>query len=310
MIEQAVQSSTAQTPTTYTYDGVGNVLTKTDGSGTASYGYNGDYQVAGNHLLQHRLRLRPANAVTYQYNGDGNRTQMTDGTGTTTYSYDTLERLTSVLDGANNAVTYGYDSDNNVTCMSYPNSGSTTCQNASSGTGLVAYAYDSAGEQTTMTDWLGSGNVTSFAYDASGNLTKTALPSGTTASVTHSYNNANALTDTSYKVGSTTTDLATLAANADELTASTTPPVGGATTYGYDALNRVTTGTSTTTSVNNAYTYDAGSELTSVTPTGARPRISPTIPMANCAGRRPPRVRARRHPVGPPNSHTAVQESV
>ena len=268
MIEEAPPSPSAQTPSTYTYDGVGNALTKSDGSGTASYSYNADYQVTGITYSNTTSGYAQPNAVTYQYDVDGNRSQMVDGTGTTTYSYDTLERLDSVSDGATNVVTYGYDVDNNVTCISYPNSGSTNCQNATSGTGLVAYTYDGAGNETSMTDWLGSGNVTSFAYDADGNLTQTTLPSGTTTSVTNSYDNTDALTDTSYKVGTSTTNLASLGRNVDELIGSTTPPTGSATTYGYDALNRVTTGTSTAASINNTYTYDLDSELTSVTPTG------------------------------------------
>jgi RHS repeat-associated protein len=268
IIDQAAPNTTAQTPTAYTYDGVGNVLTKSDGSGTATYAYNGDNQVTGITYSSTASGYTQPHVVTYQYDLDGNRSQMVDGTGTTTYSYDSLERLDSVSDGATNVVTYGYDADNNVTCLSYPNSGSTNCQNASSGTGIVAYTYDGAGEETSMTDWLGSGNVTSFAYDADGNLIQTTLPSGTTTSVTGTYDNADALTDTSYKVGSSTTNLASLGRNVDELIGSTTPASGGATTYGYDALNRVTTGTSTTASVNNTYSYDLDSELTSVTPTG------------------------------------------
>ena len=167
-----------------------------------------------------------------------------------------------MTDGAGNVVTYGYDADSNITCMSYPNSGSTTCQNSSSGTGLVTYAYDGAGQEISMTDWLGSGNVTSFGYDLDGNLTKITYPAGTTTSASDSYDNADALTDTSYTIGSTTTNLAALTRNADELIGSTTPPSGGGTTYGYDSLNRVTTGTTA------SYTYDAASELTSVTPSG------------------------------------------
>jgi len=268
LIEQAPPNTTAQTPTTYTYDGVGNVLSKTDGSGKTSETYNGDHQVTGITYSNTSSGYSQPHTVTYQYDADGNRTQMTDGTGTTAYGYDNLERLDSVSSGASNVVTYGHDADNNVTCMSYPNSGSTTCQNASSGTGLVTYTYDGAGEETSMTDWLGSGNVTSFAYDNDGNLIQTTLPSGTTTSVTSTYDNTDALTDTSYKVGSTATNLASLSRNVDELIGSTTPSSGSPTTYGYDSLNRVTTGTSTTAGVNNAYTYDLDNELTSVTPTG------------------------------------------
>ncbi len=262
MIEQAAPNTTAQTPTAYTYDGVGNVLTKTDGSGTATYGYDAANRLTGITYSNTASGYSQPHAVTYMYDADNNRTQMTDGTGTTTYGYDSLERLDSVTDGAGNVVTYGYDSDSNITCVSYPNSGSTTCLNASSGTGLVTYAYNSAGQNTSMTDWLGSGNVTSFGYDLDGNLSTTTFPSGTTTSVTHTYDYADALTDTSYTIGSTATNLAALSPNADELIGTTTPPSGPATTYGYDPLNRVTTGTTA------GYTYDAASELTSLTPTG------------------------------------------
>ena len=261
MIEQAAPSTSAQTATTYTYDGVGNVVTKTDGSGTATYGYNADNQVTGITYSNTASGYTAPSAVTYGYDDDGNRNQMTDGTGTTTYGYNTLERLDSVSDGAGNVVTYGYDGDGNVTCISYPNSGSTTCP-SSSGTGIVTYAYNGAGEETSMTDWLGSGNITLFGYDLDGNLTKITSPTGTTTSTSESYDDADALTNTSYTTGSATTDLAALGRNVDELIGSTAPSSGAATTYNYDSLNRVTTGTTA------SYTYDAASELKSVTPTG------------------------------------------
>ena len=261
MIEQSPPNITGQTPTTYTYDGVGNVLTKTDGSGTATNSYNGDNQVTGITYSGTASGYTAPARVTYRYDADGNRTQMTDGTGTTTYGYSALEQLDSVIDGAGNAVTYGYDNNGNLTCLSYPNSGSTTCQNASSGTGLVTYSYDGAGEETSMTDWL-VGNITTFGYDNDGNLTTTTFPSGTTTSVTDTYDSADALTDTSYAIGSTTTNLAAVTRNADELIGSTTPSTGSATTYGYNALNQVTAGTTA------SYSYDAAGEITSVTPSG------------------------------------------
>jgi len=261
-IESAPPDATAQSVVSYTYDGVGNTLTKTDGSGTATYTYDSDNRLTGITYSATPTGMSQPHAVTYSYDADGNRTQMTDATGTTTYTYDALERLDKVTDGASQVVTYGFDADNNTTCLSYPNSGTTTCLNASSGTGIISYAYDGANELTSMTDWLGTGNTTTFAYDADGNLANTTFPSGTTASTSHTHDASDALTDTSIKIGSTTTDLAALTRNADENIATTTPPTGGATTYGYDPLNRVTTGTTA------AYTYDAASQLVTSTPTG------------------------------------------
>jgi RHS repeat-associated protein len=260
MIEQAPPNTTAQSVTTYTYDGVGNVLTETDASGTTTNTYDDDNRLTGVTYSGTASGFTQPHAVTYHYDADGNRTQMTDGTGTTTYGYDGLERLDSVDNGAGNTVTYKYDPDGNQTCVSYPNSGSTTCQNASSGTGLVTYQYNEADQATQMTDWLG--HSTSYTYDNDGNLTKITYPSGTLTSATDSYDNTDALTDTSYKINTTTTDLASLTRNADELIGTTKPAGGSTLTYGYDSLNRVTIGTT------GAYTYDAASEMTSATPTG------------------------------------------
>lgn len=258
MIEQAPPNTTDQSAATYTYDGDGNVLTLTDGSGTTSYTYDGDNQVTAIDYSDAGSGYTAPTDVTYSYDADGNRTEMTDGTGTTDYYYDGLGRLDKVDDGYGHVVTYKYDDDGNTTCLSYPVSGDTTCLNASSGTGLVTYTYNAADQPITMTDWLGDGNETTFAYDNDSNLTKITYPSGTSASASYSYDDTDALTDTSYTIGDTTTDLAALGRNADELISTTSSP---STTYGYDALNRVTTG------VSASYTYDDASEITSATPT-------------------------------------------
>ncbi|MGA2037590.1 MAG: IPT/TIG domain-containing protein, partial [Acidimicrobiales bacterium] len=260
MIYQAPPNTTAQAATSYTYDGVGNVLTTTDGAGTTTYGYDADNRLTSVSYSDTASGYTQPHGVTYAYDADGNRTQMVDGTGTTTYSYDSLERPDSVTNGAGNVITYGYDTDNNLTCASYPNSGSTNCHNASFGTGIVTYQYDGANQVVQMTDWLG--NSTGFGYDSDGNLINIAYPSGTSASVSDSYDAADALTDTSLTTGSTTTDLARLTRNSDELIGSSTPSSGSETTYGYDSLNQLTTGTTA------GYSYDAANEFTSTTPTG------------------------------------------
>jgi YD repeat-containing protein len=151
-----------------------------------------------------------------------------------------------------------------------------------------------------MTDCLGSGNVATFGYDSDGSLTTTTFPSGTTTSETHTYDNTDALTDTSYKIGSTATDLAALTANADELFGTTTPPVGSATSYGYDALNSVTSGTTA------SYTYDAASEIKSATPTGGSATdYSYSADGQLCWTGSSAPLLAPHRPPGPPSSRTA-----
>ena len=257
LIESSPPSTSAQTATTYTYDGAGNTLSKTDGSGTTKYTYDAD-----NRLIFIDYSSGTPTEVGYQYDADGNRIQMTDSTGKTTYIYDSLNRLQSVTDGVGNTVTYADDPAGNDTCLSYPNSGATTCQDALSGTGLVAYGYDAANRTVSMADWLNPATPTVFTYDNDSNLTGTALATAVPLTVTDSYDDTDALTGVS--------GVSTLTRNADENIGTTTPPSYPTVTYGYDPLNRVTTGTapSDTSGATTGYTYDAASEITSTTPSG------------------------------------------
>jgi RHS repeat-associated protein len=254
VIEDAPPSTSAQATTTYSYDGVGNILSLTNGSGTTNYTYSSDDQVV-------KASYSGGEAtVSYEYNADGDRTQMSDATGPTAYVYNGLEQLQSVMNGFGNVITYGYDPAGNVTCLSYPNSGSTTCQNALSGTGLVEYSYDGLDRMSQMADWVSPGAPVTFTYDNDTNLTGTAFPTTAATSTTHAYDNDDAVTDTSYKSGATTTDLASLIRNVDEQIGSTKPSGGSTETYGYDSINQVTTGTTATGSALN-YSYDGNGQL-------------------------------------------------
>jgi len=253
IIEEVPPNASDQAVTTDTYDGVGNLLTQTNGSGTTTFGHDVDGQV--NSISY----SGGESSVAYYYDADGNRIETTDGTGTTIYSYDPLQRLQSVTDGASKTVTYAYDSAGNATCLSYPNSGSTTCQNALSGTGLVAYAYDGLNRITQMADWVTPADPTTFSYDNNSNLRNTSFPTSTATTATDVYDDADALVSTNFN---------TLGRNADELIHSTTPTGGSTEDYGYDALNRVTTGIAASYTSTIGYGYDGASELTNVTPAG------------------------------------------
>jgi YD repeat-containing protein len=183
---------------------------------------------------------------------------MVDSTGTTTYGYDGYGRLDSVVDGAGNKVTYGCNADGSVNCLSYPSSGSSTCLNASSGTGIIAYVYDAADRMISLTDW-NSAKIT-FGYNADSDWTGISYPTTAATTVANTYGNDDNLTkeittNTNLSGGSQST---TWTPNADDLFATTKANSGTANAYGYDSLNEVTS-----LAGSDSYTYDQLGRMTS-----------------------------------------------
>ena len=100
-------SGNANYTTNYTYDLVGNWLTMTKGSETATYGYDsgGDDRLTS-------VTDNVAGNSSFQYDANGSMTQMTQMTTTTTYGYDLQNRLTSqTVNGT--TTTFGYDPNGN-----------------------------------------------------------------------------------------------------------------------------------------------------------------------------------------------------
>jgi RHS repeat-associated protein len=124
--------------TSYTYDRLGRVLSRSYSDGTA--------------------------AVSYTYDAAGRRATMVDGTGTTTYGYDSANRVVSKTLPSGAVMAYTYDAANNVLT-------------ASDGSGGVATrTYDQVGRLKTIADE--AGNVTTYGYDPAGFLVSTVLPGG------------------------------------------------------------------------------------------------------------------------------------
>jgi len=82
----------------YTYDPVGNRLSKTDASGTTNYTYD-----ANNRLLAE-------DGTTYTYDANGNTLSKTVGSDTTDFAYDYENRLLSVVTPTS-VIAYTYDFD-------------------------------------------------------------------------------------------------------------------------------------------------------------------------------------------------------
>lgn len=137
----------------YTYDKVGNRLTKTiDSTDVHDYTYDNIYQLTN-------VAYPDTNSVIYNYDALGNRISVVNG-GTTSYTSNNLNQYTSVSgvgftyddngnltgDGINS---YVYDSQNRLTEVNTPDAN-------------VTYEYDSAGRRISKTvDAI----LTKFVYD-------------------------------------------------------------------------------------------------------------------------------------------------
>ena len=283
--------------TAFTYDGSGNVLTRTLTDTTTQstpYSTNGSTRV-WQYTWQDSLlasvqtpRTDVVEKTTYTYDSTGaltgitnplnQTTTITDHTGgglpltivdpngvTTTLTYDPRRRLLGSTT-AGHVTTYGYDAAENLTSVTQPD-----------GSGLT-YTYDAAHRLTGVTDLLGQ--KVSYTLDALGNPTATNILNASN-SVTSRHSNAfdtlgrmlqdiGAASQTSSftydAVGNmiTATDQASntthRAFDALNRLYQITDPASGITATSYDAHDRPLTVTAPT-GVATAYVYDGFGDL-------------------------------------------------
>jgi RHS repeat-associated protein len=272
--------------TNYTYDNMGNLLTRTDPAPlsyvtTYTYdsrnnptqvidaaGYSTDYtyDIYGNPLTVSRAVYSGTATTTFAYNSCGQVTGITNANGKVTQmAYDQYGNQGSVTDPLGHTNSYTYDMAGRKLTTTDPLNHTTI------------YTYDNAGNVLTVTDPLG--NVTTSAYDADSNRTSVTDPLGHTISFTYNHNDK--LVTTTDALGRTTT----YGYDAENNLTSVTDPLNHTTTYTYDYLNRLTSRTdangrtetytldgngnrvSKTDRNGNTttYTYDVLNRLTSVT---------------------------------------------
>lgn len=278
--------------------------TPTAGDGTITYAYDRMGRPTGTTYSDSTA------AVSDSYDNAGRLTGMTDGLGAVTYSYDNANRLTDLTRsgggaGLNGTFHYDYDAASQITGRTYPDSTTTTAgynddgllSSVASGGNTTSFAYDPAGNLTTVTNPTGNGYTEARTYDRAGQLatvdnTKSGtslskftwtrdpagnptlvdtLRAGTDVYDGYQYDARNRLTTACYGIASTATDCTgtsnTIAYSYDKLDNITqqiragTVSNPGTTSYTYNTADQLTSTTTGGTTTN--YTYDTNGNETS-----------------------------------------------
>jgi RHS repeat-associated protein len=281
---EAAGTAVAQTSSTG-YDAVGNVTTQTDGLGhTTTFALD-----ALNRVTQ--TTDPQGDTTSVAFDAAGNMTTSTDGLGkTTTMAYDALNRATSVTDPLGHTTTIVLDADSQ-TVGSIDALGTETqygydavgrpIQTIDALAGVTRAVYDAAGNPLEVIDSVG--NITSAVYDRLNRQIQMTDPTGHTA--TQAYDAASRVTSQTDRLGRVMTYAYD---NADRLTAETWLATGGTIvqntqrfsydndgntltaadnvgtyTFGYDALNRLTSQTDVF-GVSLTFSYDSANNRTLV----------------------------------------------
>jgi YD repeat-containing protein len=211
----------------YTYDLVGNLLSKTDRkSNTIQYVYDALYRLSSK-------TYPDSTSAAYVYDLVGKVQQVNDPTGTYGFAYDNMGRLISTTTNYTFVAgtytnSYAYDAASNRTSLTAPD------------TSTNNYQYDVLNRLSSLTStWAGSFG---FSYDALSRRTQLTRPNG--VKTNYSYDGLSHLLSVLHQAGVNTLDGAS---------------------YTYDAAGNRTAKTNYLNATTSNYTYDPLYELTQVT---------------------------------------------
>ena len=258
------QLQSPETGTTqYSPDSAGNVATRSNALGTASYTYDA--------LNRPTSVTYPDQTVSLTYdqgaNALGRLTGITDSSGQTTYAYDSQGRVSQKRQVTGNVtLTVGYTHQNsqlasmtlpsgNVLTYGYDSAGRVVSITANTNTLITGVTYGPFGPLTAWT-W-GNGAQTTRSYDVDGHLT--AISSAGQSTYTFAddglISSRSDDTENDYSVVAGTT-LQTVSTTSNRLTGSSGPL---SLTYSYDGMGNVTGNGAGT------FTYDKAGRLRSYT---------------------------------------------
>lgn len=248
--------------TAFSYNAVGNVLTRTDPQGrTQSYEYDAANRVTRSVFpggTEHRIAYDVAgrkvsdtdeagHTTQWRYEADGQLTSITDALGQTTrYTFDELGNQLTQTDANGHTTRFAYDKLGRQTQRILP------------GGAVETMAYDAVGNRMSRTDF--AGRTTTYVYDDANRPVRRTYPDNTTVAFTYTGSGQRAA---AVDARGTTT----YAYDGRERLQTLTAPDGGRLAYTYDAQgNRTslaaTLGTITRTTT---YAYDPVNRLQTVT---------------------------------------------
>jgi YD repeat-containing protein len=139
--------------TRYTYNEAGQLLSETDPEGRVT---RYSYDALANVISQTQA---DGSILRYSYDENANRTSFTEAGGAEWfYNYDSHNRLTEIIDPANNFTSYEYDDLGNLSAIINANDT------------RISMSYDAASRLTDFTDL--AGNSTHYRYDNRNNITR------------------------------------------------------------------------------------------------------------------------------------------
>ena len=244
--------------TSYAYDAAGNQVSLTEPDGvvvTSAYS-------PLNKVTSISYSGSSAHSVDYSYDANGAPTGMVDASGTSSYTYDPFGELTAQTNGAGKTIDYAYNSLGEQTSITYPLGSGATWATSDA----VSYSYDPAGRLTSLSDF--AGNTVPITYTQDGLPATESL--GTTGdTLTTSYDSTDAPSEINLANGSTLLDFTyTRAPSGDIAQESDTPSSSlSPASYDYTAQGRLTSDVAGS-SATNSYSEDASGNLTAL-PTGA-----------------------------------------
>lgn len=263
----------------YTYDADGQLTKRVTPDGTTSWGYDGAGQLAS--------MTDPTGSTTYNYNADGLTTEVAAPQGTVAYAYDPNGERTSMTTPGGKTVSYNYDAAGNLIAesglgqtlhLSYDPTGLLSGITRSNGV-TSSYTYDADQNVASVASTSGSNTLQSWSYQRDLDGNPTSVTDANSNTTNYSYDKLDRLVSasgsSSYSYGydpagniTSATKNATTTAyaynTAGQLTKVGANPVStdangnitgiGTKTFGWNALNELTSTTQGGTTTN--YTYN------------------------------------------------------